>query len=72
MEHRGAVNQQRARISIGVGHGPELTAMVAPASALVDEKSKHLYRPIMYKDYIRWQQSITTRGKDALQAIINK
>ncbi|KAF8411241.1 hypothetical protein HHK36_003788 [Tetracentron sinense] len=57
VEHRGVVNEERTRISIAVGHGPELTAIVAPASQLLDEKSELKYTPILYKDYMRSQQS---------------
>ncbi|KAH7844906.1 hypothetical protein Vadar_032893 [Vaccinium darrowii] len=70
VEHRAVVNETRTRISVAVGHGPEMTATVAPASPLVDEKSRIKYRPITYKDYMRAQQSSATRGKSPLQAIM--
>ncbi|KAI8558402.1 hypothetical protein RHMOL_Rhmol04G0089500 [Rhododendron molle] len=70
VEHRAVVNAERTRISIAVGHGPEMTATVAPASPLVDEKSLVKYRPIMYKDYMRAQQSSAVRGKSPLQALM--
>ncbi|KAK6157227.1 hypothetical protein DH2020_011475 [Rehmannia glutinosa] len=73
VEHRATLNDQKTRISVAVGHGPELKSPVRPASPLVDEREGIHYRPITYQDYIRLQQSITTRGKNALQAVlINK
>ncbi|KAL6975746.1 hypothetical protein U1Q18_024539 [Sarracenia purpurea var. burkii] len=71
VEHRAVVNAERTRISVAVGHGPEMTATVAPAAALVDEKSKKMkYRPITYRDYMRFQQNSAVRGKTPLQAIM--
>ncbi|PSS14444.1 Protein DOWNY MILDEW RESISTANCE like [Actinidia chinensis var. chinensis] len=70
VEHRGVVNAERTRISVAVGHGPEMTAIVAPASPLVDEKNKTKYRPTTYKDYMRAQQSSAVRGKSPLQDIM--
>ncbi|GFP89533.1 protein srg1 [Phtheirospermum japonicum] len=69
VEHRATVNAQKTRISVAVGHGPELLGAVRPASPFVDEKEEVHYQPITYKDYIRLQQSSTIRGKSALQAI---
>ncbi|CAI9757289.1 unnamed protein product [Fraxinus pennsylvanica] len=69
VEHRAVVNAQKKRISVAVGHGPELTAVIAPASQLLDKNSDIQYRPIAYQDYIRLQQSSTIRGKSPLQAI---
>ncbi|KAL3647159.1 hypothetical protein CASFOL_008127 [Castilleja foliolosa] len=69
VEHRAIVNAEKTRISVAVGHGPELLAAVRPASPLVDEREGVHYRPITYKDYIRLQQNSTVRGKSALQAI---
>ncbi|XP_069142822.1 protein DOWNY MILDEW RESISTANCE 6-like [Solanum lycopersicum] len=71
VEHRAVVNAEAARISIAVGHGPEMNAIVQPASPLIKEKSKSKYRPIVYKDYIRGQQSTIKRGKSALHEIMN-
>ena len=70
MEHRGVVNAQRTRMSVGVVNGPEMTATVAPASPLVDEKNKAKYRPITYKDYMRAQQTSVVRGKHSLHDIM--
>lgn len=63
------VNTQKKRISVAVGNGPELKAVIAPASQMLDKKSDIQYRPIAYQDYIRLQQSSTIRGKSPLQAI---
>ena len=71
VEHRAVVNAEAARISIAVGHGPEMNAIVQPANPLIKEKSKSKYRPIVYKDYIRGQQSTIKRGKSALHEIMN-
>ncbi|XP_059661982.1 protein DOWNY MILDEW RESISTANCE 6-like [Cornus florida] len=68
--HRAVTNAQRARISVAVGHGPEQTATVAPASLLVDVKDDIKYRPVTYKDYIKLQQSSAIRGKSPLQTIM--
>ncbi|KAF6163350.1 hypothetical protein GIB67_025214 [Kingdonia uniflora] len=70
VEHRGLVNKKRTRISIAVGHGPEMTTILAPANELVDEKEKPNYKPIVYKDYIRFQQSSAVRGKTPLEKIM--
>ncbi|KAL2476787.1 2-oxoglutarate (2OG) and Fe(II)-dependent oxygenase superfamily protein [Abeliophyllum distichum] len=70
VEHRAVVNAHKKRISVAVGNGPELTAVVAPASMLLVEKSDIHYQPIAYQDYIRLQQSSTIRGKSPLQAIM--
>ncbi|XP_077243340.1 flavanone 3-dioxygenase 2-like isoform X2 [Tasmannia lanceolata] len=70
VEHRAMVNEKRTRISIAVGHGPELAAMVAPASQLVEENGGPKYRPITYRDYMRCQQSSVSRGKSPLEAIL--
>lgn len=53
-----------------MGHGPEMDAIVEPASPLIQEKSESKYRPILYKDYIRGQQSTVKRGKTALHEIM--
>ncbi|XP_004243300.1 2-oxoglutarate-dependent dioxygenase 19 [Solanum lycopersicum] len=71
IEHRAIVNTEAARISIAVGHGPKMDAIVQPASPLIKEKSESKYRPIIYKDYIRAQQSTIKRGKSALDEIMN-
>uniref|UniRef100_M1A3H1 Leucoanthocyanidin dioxygenase n=2 Tax=Solanum tuberosum TaxID=4113 RepID=M1A3H1_SOLTU len=71
VEHRAVVNAEAARISIAVGHGPKMDAIVQPASPLIKEKSESKYRPIVYKDYIRDQQSTIKRGKSALHEIMN-
>ncbi|KAM3222018.1 protein DOWNY MILDEW RESISTANCE 6 isoform X1 [Capsicum annuum] len=70
VEHRSVVNEEKTRISIAVGHGPEMDAIVEPASPLIQEKSESKYRPILYKDYIRGQQSTVKRGKTALHEIM--
>lgn len=70
VEHRAVVNSQETRISVAVGHGPELMATIRPASPLVDETDEIKYRPITYKDYMRCQQSSAVRGKTPLQAIM--
>ncbi|KAI3852765.1 hypothetical protein MKW92_016681 [Papaver armeniacum] len=70
LEHRAVVNEEKTRISIAVGHGPDLNSVLAPAPSLVGEKGETpLYRPIVYKDYMKHQQSITARGKEALKLI---
>ncbi|XP_015160641.1 flavonol synthase/flavanone 3-hydroxylase-like [Solanum tuberosum] len=71
VEHRAIVNAEAVRISIAVGHGPEMDAIVQPASPLIKEKSESKYRPIVYKNYIRAQQSTIKRGKSALDEIMN-
>ncbi|KAH0744822.1 hypothetical protein KY290_032815 [Solanum tuberosum] len=71
VEHRAIVSAEAVRISIAVGHGPEMDAIVQPASPLIKEKSESKYRPIVYKDYIRAQQSTIKRGKSALDEIMN-
>ncbi|XP_049415061.1 2-oxoglutarate-dependent dioxygenase 19-like [Solanum stenotomum] len=71
VEHRAIVSAEAVRISIAVGHGPEMDAIVQPASPLIKEKSESNYRPIVYKDYIRAQQSTIKRGKSALDEIMN-
>ncbi|XP_009785264.1 protein DOWNY MILDEW RESISTANCE 6-like [Nicotiana sylvestris] len=70
VEHRAVVNAERTRISVAVGHGPEMTAIVQPAGPLLKENSESKYRPIIYKEYIRGQQSTTKRGKSALHEIV--
>ncbi|KAF8411240.1 hypothetical protein HHK36_003787 [Tetracentron sinense] len=69
VEHRGVVDEKRTRISIAVGHRPELTAIVAPASELLDEKCELKFTPILYNDYVRSIQSSDVRGKSPLEAI---
>ncbi|OVA06777.1 Oxoglutarate/iron-dependent dioxygenase [Macleaya cordata] len=70
VEHRAVVNEERTRISVAVGHGPELNAIIGPASPLVDEKNEPpRYRPIRYKDYMRNQQSSAVRGKEPLGTV---
>ena len=69
MEHRATVNAQRTRISIAVGHGPQLSSFIGPASPLVADNGSAQYEPIKYKDYIKIQQSSTVRGKTALLAL---
>ncbi|RZC46375.1 hypothetical protein C5167_039320 [Papaver somniferum] len=67
VEHRAVVNEEKTRISIAVGHGPDLNSIIAPARALVDEKDERpLYKPIVYRDYMRCQQSCAVRGKEPL------
>ncbi|XP_006366938.2 flavonol synthase/flavanone 3-hydroxylase-like [Solanum tuberosum] len=70
IEHRGVVNTEAARISVGVGHGPAMDAIVQPASPLIKEKSESTFRPIVYKDYIKAQQTTVKRGKSALHEIM--
>ncbi|XP_058090638.1 protein DOWNY MILDEW RESISTANCE 6-like [Magnolia sinica] len=70
VEHRAVVNEERARISVAVGSGPELDAILAPASQLVDEDGGPKYKPVVYKDYVKYQQTIVTRGKTALQMVM--
>ncbi|XP_057956276.1 protein DOWNY MILDEW RESISTANCE 6-like [Malania oleifera] len=69
-EHRAVVNKDRARISVAVGHGPDLTATVAPAGPLINEQTAVQYRPITYEDYMKAQQSSAVRGKSPLQALM--
>ncbi|KAK6918956.1 Non-hem dioxygenase N-terminal domain [Dillenia turbinata] len=69
VEHRGVVNKEKTRISIAVGHGPELTATVAPAPPLISD-NRAQFKPIMYKDYMKIQQSSVVRGKTPLEAIL--
>ncbi|CAL5394374.1 unnamed protein product [Camellia sinensis] len=72
VEHRAVVNAERTRISIGVSLGPEMTAIVAPAAELLDEESEMKYKPIAYKDYMRFQQGKVMReGKSPLQALMS-
>ena len=71
VEHRAVVNAEAARVSIAVGHGPEMDTIVQPASPLIKEKSESKYRSIVYKDYVRAQQSTTKRGKVTLDEILN-
>ncbi|XP_004243794.1 protein DOWNY MILDEW RESISTANCE 6-like [Solanum lycopersicum] len=71
VEHRAVVNAEAARVSIAVGHGPEMDTIVQPASPLIKEKSESKYRSIVYKDYVRAQQSTTKRGKVTLDEIMN-
>ncbi|KAL0444199.1 UNVERIFIED_CONTAM: protein SRG1 [Sesamum latifolium] len=68
-EHRATVNAQKTRISIAVGHGPALSSSIAPATPLVDQTEGAHFQPIVYKDYIKLQQSSTIRGKSALLAV---
>ncbi|OIT38973.1 PREDICTED: protein DOWNY MILDEW RESISTANCE 6-like [Nicotiana attenuata] len=70
VEHRAVVNTEKTRISVAVGHGPEMAAIVQPAGQLLKENSESKYRPIVYKEYIRGQQSTTKRGKSALDEIM--
>ncbi|CAA0816096.1 2-oxoglutarate (2OG) and Fe(II)-dependent oxygenase superfamily protein [Striga hermonthica] len=70
VEHRGTVNADKTRISVAVGHGPDLLSTVQPASPLVEKKERASFRPITYKDYIKFQQTTPVRGKSALQAIL--
>ncbi|KAG6419529.1 hypothetical protein SASPL_121751 [Salvia splendens] len=69
VEHRATVNAQRTRISIAVGHGPQLSSFIGPASPLVADNGSAQYGPIKYEDYIKIQQSSTVRGKTALLAL---
>ncbi|XP_073136404.1 flavanone 3-dioxygenase 2-like [Henckelia pumila] len=68
IEHRATVNQHKTRISVAVGHGPEMSTIVRPAAPLVNE-TDHQYRSVTYKDYVKLQQSITSRGKNALEKL---
>ncbi|XP_011100328.1 protein DOWNY MILDEW RESISTANCE 6-like [Sesamum indicum] len=68
-EHRATVNAQKTRISIAVGHGPALSSTIAPATPLLDQTQGAHFQPIVYKDYIKLQQSSTIRGKSALLAV---
>ncbi|KAK4438589.1 protein DOWNY MILDEW RESISTANCE 6 [Sesamum alatum] len=68
-EHRATVNAQKTRISIAVGHGPALSSSIAPVTPLVDQTEGAHFQPIVYKDYIKLQQSSTVRGKSALLAV---
>ncbi|KAL0328205.1 UNVERIFIED_CONTAM: protein DOWNY MILDEW RESISTANCE 6 [Sesamum calycinum] len=68
-EHRATVNAQKTRISIAIGHGPALSSSIAPATPLVDQTDEVHFQPIVYKDYIKLQQSSTIRGKSALLAV---
>ncbi|KAK6919480.1 Non-hem dioxygenase N-terminal domain, partial [Dillenia turbinata] len=70
LEHRGVVNKEKTRISIAVGHGPEQTATVAPAAPLIGDKGRAQFTPIMYKDYMKIQQSSVVRGKTPLESIL--
>ncbi|KAK4486885.1 hypothetical protein RD792_006193 [Penstemon davidsonii] len=72
VEHRAVVNAQKTRISLAVGHGPQQSTVIGPASPLIKENEEVQYRPITYKDYIRLQQSSTIRGKTALHALMTK
>lgn len=67
IEHRATVNQVKTRISVAVGHGPEMSTIVKPAAQLVNETDQ--YQSITYKDYVKLQQSITSRGKNALEKL---
>ncbi|XP_073133549.1 flavanone 3-dioxygenase 2-like [Henckelia pumila] len=66
IEHRASVNQHKTRMSVAVGHGPEMSSTIGPASPLANEAR---YRSIVYKDYVKLQQRITTRGKSALEIL---
>lgn len=59
------MNTKAARISIGVGHGPSMGSIVQPAGPLIKDKCESKFRPIVYKDYIRAQQSTVKRGNGA-------
>ncbi|KAI3994849.1 hypothetical protein MKX01_037400 [Papaver californicum] len=55
------------RKRLAVGHGPDLNSIIALACALVDQKDEPpLYKPIVYRDYMRCQQSCAVRGKEPL------
>ncbi|ERM98407.1 hypothetical protein AMTR_s00072p00089700 [Amborella trichopoda] len=69
VEHRAVVNEKRTRISIAVGHGPELSTIVAPATMLISGGEKAKYRPVVYADYMRMQQSSVIRGKTPLESL---
>ncbi|KAL5972651.1 hypothetical protein ACLOJK_039456 [Asimina triloba] len=71
VEHRAVVNKESARISIGVGSGPHLDTMVAPLRHLCEEDGGPKFKPVVYGDYVRLQQSITSRGKNALQVALS-
>nr|XP_010324081.1 flavanone 3-dioxygenase 3-like [Solanum lycopersicum] len=43
VEHRAIVNVEEARISIAVGHGPKMDAIVQPEIPLIKEKSESKY-----------------------------
>ncbi|XP_075521824.1 flavanone 3-dioxygenase 2-like [Primulina tabacum] len=68
IEHRATVNQLKTRISVAVGHGPEMSTIVKPAAPLVNETDGQ-FRSVTYKDYVKLQQSITSRGKNALEKL---
>ncbi|MQL99777.1 hypothetical protein Taro_032506 [Colocasia esculenta] len=71
VEHRAVVNKRRTRISVGVGHGPGLDTIIAPAAQLVGSDDDHgpRYGSVVYKDYVKSQQSSVARGKTALEAL---
>ncbi|KAL5972964.1 hypothetical protein ACLOJK_039771 [Asimina triloba] len=65
------VKKESARISVGVGRGPHLDAMVALLRHLCEEDGGPKFKPVVYGDYVRLQQSITSRGKNALQVALS-
>ncbi|XP_051125839.1 flavanone 3-dioxygenase 2-like [Andrographis paniculata] len=69
VEHRATVNAERTRISVAVARGPNLSTWIRPAEALAECGAGCRYRPTLYSEYLRLQQSSTTRGKTALHAI---
>lgn len=63
------VDGSRARISIGVGHGPELSSTMAPAAPLLAKGEQANYKGMAYAKYMNQQQGSVVRGRTALDAI---
>ncbi|KAK1283031.1 Flavonol synthase/flavanone 3-hydroxylase [Acorus calamus] len=71
VEHMVLVNEHKTRISVAVGHGPHMEAILKPAENILSvDGCGPKYRPIVYKDYMKSQQSIVRRGKSALEQIM--
>ncbi|XVE50666.1 hypothetical protein DITRI_Ditri01bG0181600 [Diplodiscus trichospermus] len=68
--HRGVVNNKHTRISLALTHGPDMDAIVSPASKLLEDGTNPaVYKAMKYKDYVELQYSGTLDGKSCLERI---
>ncbi|KAJ8764733.1 hypothetical protein K2173_009118 [Erythroxylum novogranatense] len=68
--HRAVVNNAATRLSLAVGIGPPLDAVVSPAPDLTDaESNPPAYIGMKYCEYIRLQQTNQLKGKSCLDKI---
>ncbi|XP_059644402.1 probable 2-oxoglutarate-dependent dioxygenase SLC1 [Cornus florida] len=68
--HRAVVNNKATRISLAMGHGPLLDAILGPTMELVNsETHPAACIPMKYKDYLEMKQNNQLDAKYGLESV---